>query len=181
MLLTQPTRELVDVQASDLGEHRLKDLLEPQRLFQLGTDDFPPLKTLDWTNLPVQATPLVGREQELADAIALLQDQRLLTLVGPPALGRRVSPCSSRPKSQTSSSTSGGSRSIRSTIAQLVESTIAQSSAPGTISRVICAIAEPCSCWTTWSRSSTARLASPSWSPLRATSSCSPPAASRSG
>jgi predicted ATPase len=88
VLLTQPTRELVDVQAADLGEHRLKDLLEPQRLFQLGTDDFPPLKTLDWTNLPVQATPLVGREQELADAIALLKDQRLLTLVGPPGTGK---------------------------------------------------------------------------------------------
>jgi predicted ATPase len=88
VLLTQPTRELVDVHASDLGEHRLKDLLEPQRLFQLGTDDFPPLKTLDWTNLPVQATPLVGREQELADAISLLKDQRLLTLVGPPGTGK---------------------------------------------------------------------------------------------
>ena len=49
--------------ARDLGEHRLKDLLEPQRLFQLGSEDFPPLKTLDWTNLPVQATPLVGRER----------------------------------------------------------------------------------------------------------------------
>jgi predicted ATPase len=88
VLLTQPTRDLVDVQASDLGEHRLKDLLEPQRLFQLGTDDFPPLKTLDWTNLPVQATPLVGREQELADATALLKDHRLLTLVGPPGTGK---------------------------------------------------------------------------------------------
>ena len=53
-----------------------------------GTEDFPPLKTLDWTNLPVQATPLVGREQELADAIALLQDHRLLTLVGPPGTGK---------------------------------------------------------------------------------------------
>jgi predicted ATPase len=88
VLLTQPTRELVDVQASDLGEHRLKDLLEPQRLFQLGTESFPPLKTLDWTNLPVQATPLVGREEELADAMALLKDQRLLTLVGPPGTGK---------------------------------------------------------------------------------------------
>jgi predicted ATPase len=88
VLLSQPTRELVDVDVRDLGEHRLKDLLEPQRLFQLGTEDFPPLKTLDWTNLPVQPTPLVGREQELADAIALLREQRLLTLVGPPGTGK---------------------------------------------------------------------------------------------
>jgi hypothetical protein len=88
VLLTQPTRELVDVQASDLGEHRLKDLLEPQRVFQLGTDEFPPLKTLDWTNLPVQATPLVGRERELAEASALLREQRFLTVVGPPGSGK---------------------------------------------------------------------------------------------
>jgi predicted ATPase len=88
VLLSQSTRELVEVDARDLGEHRLKDLLEPQRLFQLGAQDFPPLKTLDWTNLPVQATPLVGREQELADAIGLLREQRLLTLVGPPGTGK---------------------------------------------------------------------------------------------
>jgi predicted ATPase len=88
VLLSQSTREVAGVEARDLGEHRLKDLLEPQRLFQLGTEDFPPLKTLDWTNLPVQATPLVGREQELADAIALLREQRLLTLVGPPGTGK---------------------------------------------------------------------------------------------
>jgi predicted ATPase len=88
VLLSQSTRELVEVDARDLGEHRLKDLLEPQRLFQLGTESFPPLKTLDWTNLPVQATPLVGREQELADAIGLLREQRLLTLVGPPGTGK---------------------------------------------------------------------------------------------
>ena len=88
VLLTQPTRELVDIQVSDLGEHRLKDLLEPQRLFQLGSDEFPPLKTLDWTNLPVQATPLVGRERELAEAGALLREQRFLTVVGPPGSGK---------------------------------------------------------------------------------------------
>ncbi len=88
VLLSQPTRDLIDVDVLDLGEHRLKDLLEPQRLFQLGTQDFPPLKTLDWTNLPVQATALVGRERELADAMALLRDQRLLTLVGPPGTGK---------------------------------------------------------------------------------------------
>jgi predicted ATPase len=88
VLLTQTTRELVNVQVSDLGEHRLKDLLEPQRLFQLGSGEFPPLKTLDWTNLPVQATPLVGRERELAEAGALLREQRFLTVVGPPGSGK---------------------------------------------------------------------------------------------
>jgi predicted ATPase len=88
VLLSQPTRDLVDADVRDLGEHRLKDLLEPQRLFQLGNEEFPPLRTLNWTNLPVQATPLVGREQELTEAIALLRAQRLLTLVGPPGTGK---------------------------------------------------------------------------------------------
>jgi class 3 adenylate cyclase len=69
----------------DLGEHRLKDLTEPQRFFQLGDDDFPPLKTLHQTNLPVQPTPLVGRERELSDLSALLFAHRLLTVVGPGA------------------------------------------------------------------------------------------------
>src|SRR5262245_9734413 len=88
VLLSQTTRDLVDVDASELGEHRLKDLLEPQRLYQIGTEQFPPLKTLDWTNLPVQATPLVGRERELADAGALLREHRLLTVVGPGGVGK---------------------------------------------------------------------------------------------
>ena len=88
VLLSQTTRDLVDVEASDLGEHRLKDLLEPQRLFQLGSEQFPPLKTLDWTNLPVQTTPLIGRERELAEAGALLREQRLLTVVGAPGAGK---------------------------------------------------------------------------------------------
>jgi predicted ATPase len=88
VLLSQTTRELVDVEVSDLGLHRLKDLLEPQRLYQLGAEQFPPLKTLGSTNLPVQTTPLVGRERELAEAGALLREQRFLTVVGPPGSGK---------------------------------------------------------------------------------------------
>ena len=88
VLLSQTTRELVDAAVSDLGLHRLKDLLEPQRLYQLGAEQFPPLKTLDSTNLPVQTTPLVGRERELAEAGALLREQRFLTVVGPPGSGK---------------------------------------------------------------------------------------------
>ena len=70
------------------GEHRLKDQGAPKRIFQLGHDEFPPLKTLDQTNLPVQLTPLVGRERELAEASALLRAHRLLTLVGPGGSGK---------------------------------------------------------------------------------------------
>ncbi len=56
----------------DLGEHRLKDLSAPERIFQLGGHEFPPLKTLYRTNLPVPATPFLGREHELADVRELL-------------------------------------------------------------------------------------------------------------
>ena len=73
VLLSQTARELVgdDLSAEyallDLGEHVLKDLTRPQRIFQLvaeGIDrDFPPLSTLASrpTNLPPQATPMIGR------------------------------------------------------------------------------------------------------------------------
>ena len=88
VLLSRTTCDLIDADVLDLGEHRLKDLLEPQRLYQLGSQTFPPLKTLNWTNLPVQATPLVGREGELAEAAVLLRENRMLTLVGPPGTGK---------------------------------------------------------------------------------------------
>ncbi len=80
----------------DLGEHRLKDLLRAERIYQLeaaGLETrFPPLVSLDArpNNLPVQRTPLVGREQELAQTRALLLDDetRLLTFVGPGGIGK---------------------------------------------------------------------------------------------
>jgi predicted ATPase/class 3 adenylate cyclase len=80
----------------DLGEHRLKDLTEAQRLYQLAEDGlttaFPPLRTLENrpTNLPVQPTVLVGRDQELAELGQLLRRDgvRLVTLTGPGGTGK---------------------------------------------------------------------------------------------
>ena len=78
----------------DLGEHRFKDLVRPQRLFQLVIDglpeNFPPLRTLDATpnNLPSQVTSFVGRQRELATALALLSTSRLLTLTGAGGTGK---------------------------------------------------------------------------------------------
>jgi predicted ATPase len=77
-----------DTGLTDLGLHRLKDLTEPQRLWQLGEREFPPLKTLYQTNLPVQPTPLVGRESELAEVLGLIQDSRLVTFTGPGGSGK---------------------------------------------------------------------------------------------
>jgi predicted ATPase/class 3 adenylate cyclase len=88
VLVSQATRELLDGDLTDLGEHRLKDLTAPSRLWQLGPGDFPPPRTLYRTNLPVQAAPLVGRERELAEAGVLLRRHRLLTLSGPGGSGK---------------------------------------------------------------------------------------------
>jgi tetratricopeptide (TPR) repeat protein len=68
VLLSVTTAALVDgEELRDLGEHRLKDLSAPERIFQLGDGDYPPLKTLYRTNLPVPATPFLGRDAELAE------------------------------------------------------------------------------------------------------------------
>ena len=90
VVISEATRQLLDADGDlrDLGEHRLKDLGAPQRLYQLGTTEFPALKTLYRTNLPIQATPLVGRERELEEGGALLAANRLLTLIGPGGSGK---------------------------------------------------------------------------------------------
>lgn len=78
---------------SDLGNHRLRDLLEPIRVFQLSTGvggSFPPLRSLrsDHTNLPMQLTSFVGREAQISDLAGLLDTKRILTLVGPGGSGK---------------------------------------------------------------------------------------------
>ena len=74
----------------DLGDHRLKDLSAPERIFQLGDADFPPLKSLHQTNLPVPSTSFLGRKYELEEVLSLLsrEDVRLLTLTGSGGTGK---------------------------------------------------------------------------------------------
>jgi predicted ATPase/class 3 adenylate cyclase len=98
VLVSETTQGLVadggDVAFRDLGEHRLKDLLRAQRLFQLVAEGleaaFPAPTSLDrhTTNLPVQATPLIGRERELRELSAMMSGSRLLTLTGPGGIGK---------------------------------------------------------------------------------------------
>ncbi|HUG47582.1 MAG TPA: adenylate/guanylate cyclase domain-containing protein [Candidatus Limnocylindria bacterium] len=74
----------------DMGEHRLKDLSAPERIYQLGAGEFPPLKTLYQTNLPVPTTNFLGRQRELAeiDGVLARDEVRLLTLTGPGGTGK---------------------------------------------------------------------------------------------
>lgn len=100
VLLSDTTESLVrdalapGLALRELGEHRFKDLVRPQRIYQLVIDgvpdDFPPLRSLDSTpnNLPTQTTTFVGRQRELASARELLGKTRLLTLTGPGGTGK---------------------------------------------------------------------------------------------
>ncbi len=92
VLVSRETRvadENVGTELTDLGEHRLKDFEGAVSIFQLGTERFPPLKTISNTNLPRPASSFVGREREVAEIDALLRDgARLLTLTGPGGTGK---------------------------------------------------------------------------------------------
>jgi predicted ATPase/class 3 adenylate cyclase len=98
VLVSAATQRLLDrkFEVASLGEHRLKDLSQAEPLYQLQVvglpSEFPALKTLGNrpNNLPVVATPFVGREDDLEDVRALLlwRDVRLLTLTGPGGIGK---------------------------------------------------------------------------------------------
>ena len=90
VLVSASSARLVELELKDLGEHRLKDLSAPERIYQFGDGDFPALKSLYRTNLPIPATPFLGREAELAEVVELLSEAelRLLTLTGPGGTGK---------------------------------------------------------------------------------------------
>ena len=100
ILLSGVTNALVQgqlpqpVMLKDLGSHRLRDLAQPEQVFQLGAPDlpdaFPPLRSLEAlpNNLPLQLTSLVGRDVDIAEVSALLEKYRLVTLTGSGGVGK---------------------------------------------------------------------------------------------
>jgi predicted ATPase/class 3 adenylate cyclase len=97
-LLSRAAREDIalpdGISLYDLGERRLRDLMRPERIFQLVAPglptEFPPLRSLEVlpNNLPPQLTTFVGRERELEQAKELVQRSRLVTLTGPGGTGK---------------------------------------------------------------------------------------------
>jgi predicted ATPase/class 3 adenylate cyclase len=100
VLLSEATKALIQqglpegVDVVDLGEHRLKDLPNPERLFQLAIRglpaEFPPLRSLDArpNNLPAQMTSFIGRDDVIREVEEALAETRLLTLTGAGGTGK---------------------------------------------------------------------------------------------
>ena len=100
ILVSQATHELVyewlpeGVDLHDLGQHRLKDLVRAEHIYEVVTPDllsnFPPIKTVDTfpNNLPLQLTSFVGREREIVEVKRPLLGDRFVTLTGPGGTGK---------------------------------------------------------------------------------------------
>jgi predicted ATPase/class 3 adenylate cyclase len=100
ILISEATAALIErtlpdgAELVDLGEHRLKDLPQAERLFQLSVNglsaDFPPLRSLDArpNNLPAQLTRFIGRHELIGDAEEALEGARFLTFTGPGGTGK---------------------------------------------------------------------------------------------
>jgi predicted ATPase/class 3 adenylate cyclase len=102
VLASQTTAELLrdelpdGASLRDLGLHKLKDILRPERVAQVNfpglATEFPPIRTAEnpLNNLPPQRTPFIGRQSELSDVRQRLlrADARLVTLTGPAGTGK---------------------------------------------------------------------------------------------
>jgi predicted ATPase/class 3 adenylate cyclase len=97
IVVSLATKELAHdggVDLVDLGEHALRDLARPEHVFQVAHPHleraFPRLRSLDAFvgNLPVQFTSFVGRDDEMARVVAMLDDASLVTLIGTGGVGK---------------------------------------------------------------------------------------------
>ena len=88
IIASATARAAAGAEFRDLGMHRLKDFDDPVRLYQVNDGEFPPVRSLNVTNLPSPASPLIGREQEVAEVAGLTASSRLVTLTGAGGSGK---------------------------------------------------------------------------------------------
>ena len=97
IVVSLATEELLpdgEVELVDLGEHVLRDLARPERMFQVAhadlRHDFPPLSSLDafTGNLPLQVTSFVGRDDDVVRVVKLLDEGSMVTLTGTGGVGK---------------------------------------------------------------------------------------------
>jgi predicted ATPase/class 3 adenylate cyclase len=100
VLVTKTTRGLVERRLGGgfglkrLGEFRLRDLAEPELIYQLTHPDLPagvpPIRTVAGHagNLPVQVSSFVGRDRELDQTGVAIGAARVVTLTGPGGVGK---------------------------------------------------------------------------------------------
>lgn len=98
ILLSAATYEFIadrvgEIEFRDLGEHHLRGLSRPQRIFQATTDgqptEFPPLRTESTpSNLPAPVKSFVGRRREIEELSTAVADHRLVTVIGPGGAGK---------------------------------------------------------------------------------------------
>jgi predicted ATPase len=100
VLVTKTTRDLVDGRLGGefglkrLGEFRLRDLSQPELIYQLThaglPAEYPPIRTVAERpgNLPVPVSSFIGRERELEQTVAALGRARVVTLTGAGGVGK---------------------------------------------------------------------------------------------
>ena len=90
VLITRTVRDSASVDVADLGEHRLRDVDGPLRLFQLGEGDFGSMRGVDIgrDSLPRRRTRLIGREREARTVTETVTNNWLVTIVGPGGMGK---------------------------------------------------------------------------------------------
>ncbi|MGB7878374.1 MAG: adenylate/guanylate cyclase domain-containing protein [Ilumatobacteraceae bacterium] len=95
ILVSLPTALLAGNAATlDLGKHHLKGVRDACSIHQVVVEglpnEFPPLRTsaAPLTNLPQERTELVGREREAQRVVKMLEEHRLISLVGPGGIGK---------------------------------------------------------------------------------------------
>ena len=90
VLLTDQVRLAALVDVVDLGIHQLRDVPDPVQIFQLGDQEFPPLRIVapGRTNLPTAASRLIGRDEALAAVREALTEHRLVSLTAAGGTGK---------------------------------------------------------------------------------------------